>query len=128
MSQTVISLEETLRHHDGWSEETRLFVRQEMERIGAATFRNDVHGYWNSVKVYDAQGDFLADILKTKVWYAAPVAPAGASETNSWGHLSILLDGVERRSASPRPTPPERQVCQNSNCAEVNQAHAGECW
>ena len=84
VSQTYIDLEDALRHHDGWSEETRLYIRSEMDRIGAATFRNDVHGYWNSVKVYDATGEFLADILKTKVWYAATVAPEGATEVNSW--------------------------------------------
>lgn len=56
MSQTTISLEEALRHHEGWSEETRAFVRREIERIGGVRFRNDVHGYWNSIKVYDAKG------------------------------------------------------------------------
>lgn len=128
MSQTVISLEDALRHHHGWTEETRLFVRGEMERIGAVSYRNDVHGYWNSVKVYDADGEFLADILKTKVWYASSVAPPRATEVNSWGHLAVMLDGVQRRSASPGPTRPDRQVCENPDCAEVNQAHAGECW
>ena len=120
-----MDLEDALRHHDGWSEETRLYIRSEMDRIGAATFRNDVHGYWNSVKVYDAAGEFLADILKTKVWYAATVAPEGATEVNSWGQLAVLLDGVSRSShASGRQAAAEPAPCLGCNLVHAEP----ECW
>ena len=66
VSKSEIDLEDALRYHAGWSEETRAFVRNELTRIAAATFVADVHGYWNSVKVYDASGETIADILKQR--------------------------------------------------------------
>ncbi len=61
-------------------------LSSELTRFAAATFVADVHGYWNSVKVYDASGETIADILKTKILVLAfgrfLRPPTG---TNWWG-------------------------------------------
>lgn len=123
VSKSPIDLEGALRYHDGWSEETRAVVRSELNRIEAATFVADVHGYWNSVKVYDASGETIADILKTKIWYSPSVAPATTDGTNSWGWLSVSFDGVARaRTSGPA-------VAEPVPCPSCNLVHAGdECW
>ena len=124
VSKSPIDLEDALRYHAGWSEETRALVRSELTRIAAATFVADVHGYWNSVKVYDASGETIADILKTKIWYSPSVAPATTDGTNSWGWLCVSFDGVARARRTSGPT-----VAEPVPCPSCNMVHAGdECW
>lgn len=111
-----MSRDEALNYHQGWSDVTRDYVRGELERIGATRFLKDVHGYWNSVKVTDDTGTFLADLMKTKVWFATHVAPAGAEPGGSYGHLSVMLEGVTRADRSARTVSrpePEPTFCPN---------------
>lgn len=84
------------------------FVRAEIERVGAARFVVDIHGFWNSVKCFDTNGAFVADVLKTKVWYAPEVAPAGADQVNSWGQRAMTLEGVTRSGRSERSARSDR--------------------
>lgn len=133
MSKTDITEDEALRHHDGWSAETRSIVRSELVRVGAIRFRTNVHGYWNSVQVFDAAGTLVADIMKTRVRYPPEFAPSNAEATAAAdGFLFLPLDGVERRSghrsALSGSKLAEPKTCSNPDCAQVYQRHPGECW
>ena len=129
---TEIDKHEVLNYFTGWSDATRGFVRSEIERIGATRFRPNTHGYWNSVRLLEDSGRFLADVLKTKVWYIPEVAPPQAEEGgNSYGHLSVMLGGVtraDRSSRTHRREPDLPPVCMNEGCQQIFQSHAGECW
>ncbi len=119
---------QVLNHFDGWSEVTRNFVRSEIARIGAAKFFWHQSGYWNSVRLHDASGEFLADVLKTKIWYDPKVAPSGAGDPNSWGMLSVMLEGVTRANRSER-SPTRKDPASQPVCPRCQLTHPGdECW
>ncbi|GAA4816917.1 hypothetical protein ACFQ0K_08450 [Nocardioides caeni] len=109
---------EALNHYQSWSGSTRSQVADEIDRVGGVEFRDNFSqdGYWNSIQVFDASGEFVADLMKTQIRYPLPYAPAGAEDRGSKDGLLVLsLDGVVRaggaRSAS-RPEP-ERKHCPN---------------
>lgn len=123
-----INQHEALNYFPGWSEQTRGYVRGEIARMGASRFRVNSHGFWNSVQVLDAGGTFLADLMKTKVWYVPEAAPAGAEDEGSKnGLLSVMLEGVTRANRSERTVRPEPRNA--PTCPRCQIAHAGdECY
>jgi len=126
-SKPEISRTEALNHHQGWSETTRAQVRDELDRLDAATFRKNVHGFWNSVQVLDSAGTMVADLMKTQVRYFPEYAPPGAEDRGSKDGLLVLsLDGVVRATGerTARQEPVENPVC-----PRCFLAHAGpDCY
>lgn len=109
---------DALNHYQGWSGSTREQVADEIDRVGGVEFRDNFSqdGYWNSIQVFDASGEFVADLMKTQIRYPRPYAPAGAEDRgNKDGMLVLSLDGVERATGERtlRRPEPERTYCVN---------------
>lgn len=109
---------DALNHYQGWSGSTRAQVAAEIDRVGGVEFRDNFSqdGYWNSIQVFDASGEFVADLMKTQIRYPRPYAPVGAEDRGSKDGLLVLsLDGVERAGGghTPRRPEPERKYCPN---------------
>ena len=128
VSKLWIDLTEALNHHQGRGESNRTRVRDEIDRVGGVQFRTNVHGFWNSIQVFNGSGEIVADLMKTQVRYTPDSAPPEAEDRDSKdGWRVVSLDGVRRASGSERTARPEPRNA--PTCSRCFIGHAGdECY
>jgi hypothetical protein len=71
-------LAEVLAINGKWTDDDRALIEREVERIGAASFAIPASGGY--ARVLDKQGEVLAWVEKSRLCFAARVAPEGSIE------------------------------------------------